>query len=135
MLDIIEIVHINQRDFWWSVNLFTFPEVAIISRLHLTIPVQKHKSYVKTRGVPNRVTGTCSQTLNLHHWRIFSYCRSVTHWKIWVKLTHALIHDHELKWRLEEELEYMFYTKTFGIVYILIVYLLIMFIWMVFICT
>ena len=30
-------------------NLFTFPEVAIISRLHLTIPVQKHKSYVKTR--------------------------------------------------------------------------------------
>ena len=30
-------------------NLFTFPEVAIISRLHLTIPVQKPKSYVKTR--------------------------------------------------------------------------------------
>jgi len=28
-----------------------------------------------------------------------------------------------------------FYTKTFGIVYILIVYLLIMFIWVVFICT
>ena len=36
-------------DFWLSVNLFarggaydTFPEVAIISLLHLTTPVQKH---------------------------------------------------------------------------------------------
>ena len=29
----------------------------------------------------------------------------------------------------------IFYTKTFGIVYILLVYLLIMFIWVVFICT
>jgi hypothetical protein len=36
-------------DFWLSVNLFarggaydTFPEVAIISRLHLTTPVQRH---------------------------------------------------------------------------------------------
>jgi hypothetical protein len=28
-----------------------------------------------------------------------------------------------------------FYTKTFGIVYILFVYLLIMFIWVFFICT
>jgi hypothetical protein len=44
--------------------------------------------------VSNRVTGTCSQTINLNRCWIFVYCRSVTQCKKWV--IHALIVIHEL---------------------------------------